>query len=362
MLGGQLPLPSLPPLRMRAQRLWGTRFDTPREVVRWLTALQAQEFSLAKWSIAQRTRGATKADVDRAFADGTIVRTHLLRPTWHFVLGEDIRWLLKVTAPRVNALNAYYNKEHELDKKVFTKSNTLITKALKGGAHLTRRELASALKRGGIRASGARLAYIVMRAELDAIVCSGAMRGKQHTYALLDDRTPLTKPLEREAALAELTRRYFTSRGPATVNDFSRWSSLTAVEGREGLALVGEELESQAVDGRTYWFGPASRAATDSSKPIIDLVQGYDEIIMSYGESRDDSFRLGGAPFVNAVLLDGRLQGHWKPTAKRNSILIETVLNRALSREEATALDDAVDRYGKFLGGPVTLAPVRLTA
>src|SRR2546422_2911401 len=213
MLGGQLPLPSLPPLRMRAQRLWGTRFDTPREVVRWLTALQAQEFSLAKWSIAQRTRGATMADVDAAFGAGVIVRTHVLRPTWHFALGEDIRWLLKVTAPRVHALNAYYNRQHELDDKLFRKSNAAITTALRDGAHLTRRELAAVLKRAGIRAEGTRLAYIAMRAELDAIVCSGAMRGKQHTYALLDERIPKGKPLDREAALAELTRRYFTSRG-----------------------------------------------------------------------------------------------------------------------------------------------------
>jgi len=341
---------ALAPLRMRSLRLWGTRFETPREVVRWLTALQAQEFPLAKWSVAQRTRGATKADVEQALADGVILRTHLLRPTWHFVLGEDIRWLLKVTAPRVNALNAYYNKQHELDKKVFTKSNTLIAKALKGGAHLTRRELAAVLKRGGIRASGPRLAYIVMRAELDAIVCSGAMRGKQHTYALLDERTPRTKALEHEAALAELTRRYFTSRGPATLNDFLRWSSLSAAEGREGLALAAKELESHVVDGRTYWFGPASRAERDSSKPMVDLVQGYDEIIMSYSESRDESFRLGDAPFFNAVLLDGRLVGHWKPTTTRNSVLVETVLNRTLNRAEQNALDAAIDAYGKFVG------------
>jgi hypothetical protein len=334
---------------MRTQRLWGTSFKTPHDVVRWLTALQAQEFPMAKWSIGQRTRGVTIADVDRAFADGTIVRTHLLRPTWHFVLGEDIRWLLKVTAPRVNALNAYYNKQHELDKKVFVKSNTLIAKALQGGTHLTRRELAAALTRGGIRASGTRLAYIVMRAELDAVMCSGAMRGKQHTYALLDERTPRARMLEHETALAELTRRYFTSRGPATLNDFLRWSSLTAAEGREGLALVGKDLESDVISGKTYWYGPAPRAGA-SAKPAIDLVQGYDEIIMSYSESRDESFRLGDAPFFNAVLLDGRLIGHWKPTAQRNSVLVATVLKRTLKREEQDALDAAIDAYGKFVG------------
>lgn len=347
---------------MRSLRLWGPRFETPREVVRWLTALQAQEFPLAQWSVAQRTRSATKADVEQAFADGVILRTHLLRPTWHFVLGEDIRWLLKVTAPRVNALNAYYYRQLELDKKVFTKSNASLAKALQGGAHLTRRELAAVLKHAGIRAKGPRLAYIVMRAELEAILCSGAMRGKQHTYALLDERAPHAKTLEHDAALAELTRRYFTSRGPATLNDFLRWSSLTANEGREGLALVSNELESHLVDGRTYWFAPASRVARTSRKPAVDLVQGYDEIIMSYSESRDASFRPGeGTSFNNAVLLDGRLVGTWKPTAKRSSVLIEMVLNRALTRVEAKALDAALDAYAKFVGGPVTLAPVRLT-
>src|SRR6266446_4388037 len=176
------------PLRMRTQRLWGTRFDTPREVVRWLTALQAQEFPVAKWSVAQRTRGATMADVDAAFAAGVIIRTHVLRPTWHFALGEDIRWLLKATATRVNALNAYYNRQHKLDAKLFAKSNSIIGKALEGGAHLTRSELAAVLRRGGIRATGNRL-----------------------------------------------VRRYFTSRGPATLNDFARWSSVTAAEGRDAL-------------------------------------------------------------------------------------------------------------------------------
>src|SRR5882762_9944043 len=215
-----MKLDALAPLRMRIQRLWRSRFDTPQEVVRWLGALQAQEFPVAKWSIAQRTRGATLADVDAAFAAGVIVRTHVLRPTWHFALGADIRWLLQVTAPRVHALNAYYNKQHKLDSKLLAKSNSLIAKALEGGAHLTRSELAAVLTRGGIRAAGNRLAYIVMRAELDAIVCSGAMRGKQHTYALLDERVPHGKTLNREEALAELARRYFTSRGPATLNDF----------------------------------------------------------------------------------------------------------------------------------------------
>jgi len=341
---------AIAPLRMRNQRVWRSRFDTPHEVVRWLGALQAQEFPLAKWSIGQRTRGATMADVDQAFAAGVIVRTHVLRPTWHLALGAEIRWLLQVTAPRVHALNAYQNKQHELDTKLLTKSNNVIAKALEGGTHLTRRELAAVLKRGGIPASGPRLAYIMMRAEVDAIVCSGALKGKQHTYALLDERTPRAKVREPEAALAEFTRRYFTSRGPATLNDFLRWSSLTATEGREGLALVGKELESAVVDGTTYWFGPLPRANA-TGKPAVDLVQGYDEIIMSYSESRDESFRVGRGPFLNAVLLDGRLVGHWKPTAQRNSVRIETVVNQRLTRDAKKALATAVALTAAWMSG-----------
>lgn len=351
-----MPVPPILPLRLHAQHLRGKRFETPRDVVHWLGALQAQEFPLAKWSVAQRARGATLADIEQALADGVIVRTHLLRPTWHFVLGEDIRWLLQVTAPRVHALSAYYYRQHELDRKVFTKSNAVIVKALEGGAHLTRRELAAALARGGIRASGTRLAYVVMRAELDGIVCSGAMRGKQHTYALLETRVPQAKTLSPDAALAELTTRYFTSRGPATLKDFLTWSSLTAKEGREGLALAANALQSEERDGKTYWFGAGAARPRNSAQPTADLVQCYDEIIMSYSDSRDDSFRVGRGPFYHTVLMDGRLVGHWRPAATGKVVHLEMALTRALTRAETNALDRAIDAYGRFLGVRLTIA------
>lgn len=351
-----MSLPSLLAVRMRNQRLRGARFDTARDVVHWLGALQAQEFHLAKWSVAQRTRGATKADVDQAFADGVIVRTHLLRPTWHFVLGEDIRWLLTATAPRVHALSAYVYRQQELDSRLLKKSHALFAKVLKGGVHLTRAELAAALARAGIRAQGTRLAYIVLHAELEAIVCSGAMNGKQHTYALLDERVPVTKPLGPDAALAELTRRYFRSRGPATVNDFARWSSLTVKQGLDGIESVAPELGSEVIDGRTCWFAPDAAVGSRPSSPVADLVQCYDEIIMAYGESRDDSCRVGRGPFYHSVLMDGRLVGHWRPVAKGSAVRIDMALNRALARAESKALDRAIDAYGRFLGVRLTMA------
>jgi hypothetical protein len=237
--------------RMHNQRLWGTPMKAAEDVVRRLCAMQAQEFVPAKWSIAQRCGGVTDAAMDEAFAAGTILRTHVVRPTWHFVLPEDIRWLLDLTGPRVNALNASYYRRFGLDDEAFARCNLLLSKALDGGDHLTRKQIAAWLDRNGVRASGPHLAYILMRAELDAVICSGAPSGKQQTYAFLDDRVPAAKRLPRAAALAELTRRYVVSRGPVTLKDYVRWSSLTAADARAGLEMVRSELDHAEIGGRT---------------------------------------------------------------------------------------------------------------
>ena len=347
--------------RMRAQRLWGDPFETPEDVVRWLVAMQAQEYPLAKWSVAQRAASVDDGGMNQAFADGAILRTHILRPTWHFVLPEDLRWLMALSGPRVNALNAYYYRQLELDDEVFAETNAVLAGALKSGVQLTRKELAEILDRAGISASGPRLGYIMIRAELDAVVCSGALRGKQHTYALFDERVPQTKGFDRDEALAELVRRYFTSRGPATLKDFLRWSSFTAADGRRGLEMVMSQLEHDAVDGRTYWFVSESNNSKRASK-VVDLVQVYDESVMGYSESRDILHGMESIPpdmpiGMHPVLLGGRMIGRWRPKRSKTSVVVETSLDRPLDRAETRALDGAVERYGRFLGVPATQAP-----
>jgi hypothetical protein len=344
--------------RMQTQRLWGAPLGGPEAVVRWLAAMQSQEFAVAKWSVAQRTDGADHAAVARAFADGAILRTHVLRPTWHFVLPEDIRWLLALTGPRVQALNRYYYRQAGLDDRLLARSNDRLARALEGGRHLVRTELAAALARDGIAVSGLALGYVLMRAELDAVLCSGAPRGKQQTYALFDERVPPATTRAGDEALAELVGRYFAAHGPATLKDFLWWSSLTATDARRGLDMVGSALESRRVDGRTYWLGPAAPPARPAS-PRIDLVQGYDETIVAYTESRDVLGVPGGVPvaagdrplFLHAILLDGRLIGHWRHAPRRRSIAVETALHRPLDAAEARALDDALERYRRFWGG-----------
>jgi winged helix DNA-binding protein len=349
-------------LRLANQRLWGKPFDTPEEVVGWLGAMQAQEFPVAKWSVAQRANGVDDEAMARAFDQGTILRSHFLRPTWHFALARDIRWLLTATAPRVQALNAYYNRQHGIDEKLASKSNAVLARALEGGKHLTRKEVAAILDRAGIVASGPQLAYIIMRAELDAIVVSGPLRGRQHTYALLDERASNTKTLDRDEAVAELTRRFFFSRGPATLRDLARWSSLTAAECKAGLEMVKSALEHEEIDARTYWFAPSSQPRKAQRRPLVDLVQGYDEIIMSYSESKDvvapvstDLVVKDRRIFYHAILLDGRVIGHWRHDPPKGSVTIETILHRSLEPAEARALDAAVERYGRFLGLPAAL-------
>ncbi len=203
--------------RLHNQKLLQTTFTKPDEVVAYLGAVQAQDYAGAKWAIAQRTKGLTDVEIDQAFADGTILRTHLMRPTWHFVTPADIRWMLMLTAPRVHAVSAFMYRQLELDKAVIKKSYTVLEKTLRGDKQLTRTELGSAFKKAGIVAEGMRLGYFMMSAELDGIICSGARKGRQFTYALLEERVPEVKAVKRDEALAKLVQRYFATRGPATL-------------------------------------------------------------------------------------------------------------------------------------------------
>lgn len=218
--------------RLRNHRLEGDCLGSAAGVVRWLGALQAQEYPVARWSVGQRAGGLSQAEVDQALATGTILRTHVLRDTWHLVAAADIRWLLELTAPRILARNQTMHRREGLSDALLARTDDLLVAALRGGRQLTRREVADVLAEQGVEAERFRLAYILMHAELKGLICSGAMDGKQHTYALLEERAPGARSLDREAALAELAMRYFTSRGPAMVEDLSRWASLTLSDAR----------------------------------------------------------------------------------------------------------------------------------
>jgi hypothetical protein len=348
--------------RLHNQHLAGTKFERPCEVVQWLGAVQAQDYAGAKWAVGQRMHDATDAALDEAFADGTILRTHVMRPTWHFVTPADIRWLLALTAPRVKARSAYNHRELALDDAIFTRSNAALAVALRGGKQRTRTELASVLQEAGIATDDLRLGHLMFRAELDGVVCSGARRDKQFTYALLDERAPQARALAHDEALAELTLRYVTSHGPATVQDFVWWSGLTTTDARAGLAMIESQLTHDVVGDRTYWFTASTPIAQDPS-PTAYLLPNYDEYIVGYTDRRaildappaDRLDARGNVLFNHTIVIDGQVVGTWKRTLTKDAAIINAAPFAPLDTAEAQALKVAAARYGQFMGLPATL-------
>ena len=189
------------------QLLGGAKGRSPGEVVAWLGAVQAQDFAAAKWALGLRLARSTDAAIEKAFDEGEILRAHAMRPTWHFLAPRDIRGLQALTAPRAQAANAAGYRRLELDDKLLARCRRVITGALRGGRRLTRAELRVRLAEKGIQTSGQRLAYILMHAEFEALICSGPRKGRQFTYALLEERAPRSSVLPPEEALARWTLR-----------------------------------------------------------------------------------------------------------------------------------------------------------
>jgi hypothetical protein len=349
--------------RLYNQRLSQIKLDDPTEVVSWLGAVQSQDYAGAKWAIGLRTTGLTDTDVDRAFAEGSILRTHLLRPTWHFVTPADIRWLLALTAPRVRALMAYMDRQLEMDRTIFKKTNDVLTKTLQDGKQLTRIELGSALQKNNINTDELRLGHLMMHAELDGIVCSGARRGRQFTYALLEERVPQVDPLPRDEALAKLITQYFQSHGPATLQDFCVWSGLVMADARNGIEMVKSEFVSEEIDGQTYWFKETKLPARKKS-PTAYLLPNYDEYFIGF---KDRSAILNIVQQVgiqknnpsllaNVIILDGQVVGGWRRTLKKNEVLLEASLITKLTNTQEQAITDAAEQFGTFLELPVSLS------
>lgn len=353
--------------RLRHQFLIDTtQRRTPAQVVSWLCAVQAQDYPAAKWAIGLRIPGCQDADIEQAFNDGEILRTHVLRPTWHFVAPEDIRWLLALSAPRVHALNAYYYRQLGLDDKLFKKSCAMLRRVLEGGQFMTRAELGACLKRAHIPADGLKLGYIMMHAELEGVICSGPRRGKQFTYALLDERAPAaTKPLDRDEALARLAARYFASHGPATVRDFSWWSGFSVTESQRAVEAARPTLDTTKIGGLVF-FGANEPAAKAPSRLPVMLLPNYDEYLIAYKDRAlvvdadrvaNIAARTNGA-FANHLIVDGRLAGGWSRQIGGNSVTIDVAPYKKLTPQQTRALGTAAEQYGEFLGLPATVSVV----
>jgi hypothetical protein len=340
--------------RLLNQRLALPMVGEPGGVIQWLGAVQAQDYASAKWALGLRLQGATDADIESAFDSGALLRTHVMRPTWHFVTPADIRWMLALTAPRIIAGNARRYRELELDQDTLMRSDATVERALRDGQQLTRDEMRDALERAGIATHGQRLSHILAHIELVGIACSGARHGKQHTHALLEERVPPAKPLRRDEALATLVKRYFSSHGPATLRDFAWWSGLTVADAKVGLSLLGSEMLSETIDDVTYWC-PASgphMSKAEAASPSAYLLPNYDEYTVGYQDRSAilDPSRENLVALDTVIVLHGHIVGTWQRTMRKDTVAVETKMFTALAEPENEAVAVAARRYGAFLG------------
>lgn len=342
--------------RLVSQQIAATKCQKPADVVSSLGAMQAQDYLGTLWAIGLRLPAATEKEVELAIADRTIIRTWPLRSTLHFVAAVDAHWLLELTAPRIVSTASLRFERYGLDSAVLARIRKVLIKALQGSQQLTRDEIYALLRRARISVEGQRGYHILWRMGVDRIICFGARRGKQATFTLLDEWAPRNRKLDREAALAELTWRYFVGHGPATLQDFAWWSGLKVNDAKAGLAMASPRLQSLTVGEKIYWVSPET-PSLNKLAPTVRLLPGFDEYLLGY---RDRSASLDPAHaqkvqagsngiFLGTIVVNGRVAGTWRRELRKKATSVTTNLFRPLIRAEAGALDEAIGRYCKFL-------------
>ncbi|GAB3905659.1 winged helix DNA-binding domain-containing protein [Mucilaginibacter boryungensis] len=334
--------------RLLNQQISKHNFTNAADVVHWFGAIQAQDYAGAKWALSLRLKGAKDTVIEKSLDRGEILRTHVMRPTWHFVSPKDIRWMLELTAPRINAGNASRYRGFELTEKVLNKCHDILIRSLEGRKYLTRTQLSEILNKANIPTHENRAAHILMHAELAGLICSGPRNGNQFTYALLDERVPKTTPIDYDEALGRLVERYFTAHGPATVHDCAWWSGLTLTDVKKGISITQAKLNTVTINKQAYWFA-ANMPEPARMSPHIYLLPNYDEYIVGYADraalaavshinSRDNAL------FSNTVIVKGKVAGVWKKTLKKDKIEINL---ESFGKIEQKQLKKALDLYSK---------------
>jgi hypothetical protein len=346
-------------IRLRNQHVALARQKTAQGVVAWMGAMQAQDYLMAQWAVGIRLPGSTSETILAALDKGEILRTHLLRPTWHLVSAGDIHWMLALTAPHVRAGMRSRHKDLGLTDALIAKSTRIMEKMLRDGRFRIREELVAALRKAKISPDDNRAAHLLMLAELEGVICSGPAAGGKQTYALLRERVPVRSAMTREEALATLARRYFLSHGPATLQDFVWWSGLPVLDARRALELIQSDVGSRTVDAKVYWSDHASHPPA-AGEHAVHVLPAYDELLISYTDrgasiaSKDNRKAVStNGIFRPVVVVDGRVAGIWRRTTKGENVMVEVDLFGRAGERVKKLIVDGFLRYGQFLGKQV---------
>lgn len=341
--------------RLLSQQIIKQEFKSPKEIVSWMGAMQAQDFNMVKWAIGLRLNKATEKNIEAAINSGEILRTHVMRPTWHFVSCDDIYWLLDLTAPKLKASLKGRHKQLELTESVLKKSNKIIQKVLDEKKFGTRKELVTQLNKAKIPTDENRASHIFLNAELNKIICSGKMKGKENTYALLSERVNEPKSFNKQNALAMLATKYFKSHSPATLRDFVWWSGLNITDAKSGLEMIKKDLFSEKINEEEYWLYN-SFSISKKIKDSVFLLPAFDEFLISYkdrsasiiNEHASKAFSKNGI-FWPTIVVNGKVAGTWKRQIQKEKVLITIDLFDLKNKLNKDLLKKESDKFGFFL-------------
>lgn len=349
-----MALSNLSLLRIHNQEIANQRFSNPQKLVAHMGAMQAQDYLMAKWAIGLRIQHGTDKMILDAYNSGQIIRTHLMRPTWHFVSSDDIYWMLELTAPQIKSQSKSRNKQLELDELVVSRSNALLENHLVNGVNLTREELTQLYENANIRTNDNRLSHLLMIAELDGLICNGEMKGNKLSYALLEERVPVKKRLSRDESLAELANRYFTSHAPVTMRDFIWWSGLPVADARKAIEMIKSDFISETFDGETYWF--KNNSPENFLNQSVYLLPAFDELLIAYRNRTatiDDSLNKKAISdngiFRPIIVVNGQVVGIWKRETKKTNLVIEANLFRDVNTKIKAEIEEQAKKQAYFL-------------
>lgn len=348
--------------RLTNQRLIQSDFSTAQQMVGTFGAVQAQEFRSAQWGIGLRIPNSTEKTIEKAFNQGKILRTHVLRPTWHFVHPRDIRNMLFLSAPRIRKIVGHYDRRLGITEKMIAESNRMIRKSLEKEPFQTRAALSEALAQQNMALKGQKLAHLIIHAELNGLICSGPKIEKQITYALLDERIPPAKPFDRNKALSTLANQFFQTHGPAQAKDFAWWSGLTLKDSQEAIQSLQPKLENKTLKEKTYWFFP-NKQKQSIPTPLAFFLSIFDEYTIAYkdrsaisAENNLQKFLSMGAAFTSILVLNGKAAGTWKKTIQKENVSISLSSFQKFSFPEQEAIEKAAEQYGQFYDQTIQLS------